>query len=317
MLRFNNDNYQPFRIFKNPHINTVYPYLFRPRLNNSFERHRHHLPDGDFIDLDWIKNKSKKLVLLCHGLEGSTESKYIQHISNQFSEYQYDVCALNFRSCSGEININPSIYHSGATDDLMDVITNYTSEYDNVLLIGFSLGGNIVLKLSGESASSLPSNISGVVAISVPCELESGSYELLKPKNSIYTNRFLVTLKAKAKVKHTQFPGSFDLDYVLKSKNVFEFDDRFTAPVHGFKNAIDYYRKARSIQFLHLIQIPCLIINAADDTFLSKECYPFELADKNKNIDLRVSRYGGHVGFTILWSDFYWHEVQIFDWLSQ
>lgn len=315
-MKYFDPSYKPGFVFKSGHINTLYPYFFRPTLPISFERERINLPDGDFLDLDWKKNESRRVAVLCHGLEGSSESKYIQHLSQHFNEYGIDVLAINYRSCSGEMNLSPRVYHSGATDDLDFVLKEKTKSYDEVYLIGFSLGANLSLKYAGEDASKDLKNLKAVIGVSAPCDLEGGSYVLKKAENFLYTKNFLKSLKGKAVIKHKQFPDLFDLDFILESKNVFEFDDRFTAPIHGFGNAINYYRTCSSLHFLKNIHIPCLIISAYDDSFLSDSCYPFEEAKKNDIITLKVSKYGGHVGFVQLNSKYYWHEEQIFSFLG-
>jgi predicted alpha/beta-fold hydrolase len=309
-------SYKPKFIFRSGHINTLYPYFCRPHLPIKFERERITLPDDDFLDLDWKKNNSQRLVVLCHGLEGSSESKYIKHLSQHFYELNIDVLAVNYRSCSGEMNLAPRAYHSGATDDLNYVLKKRTQSYDEVYLIGFSLGANLCLKYAGEEASKDLKNLKAVIGISAPCDLEGGSYVLKKLEKYLYTKNFLKSLKDKAIIKHAQFPDLFDLEYILSSKNVFEFDDRFTAPIHGFGNAINYYRTCSSLHYLKNIEIPCLIVSAYDDSFLSDSCYPYEIAKRNKMINLKVSKFGGHVGFVQLQSKYYWHEEQIMAFLG-
>ena len=309
-------SYNPGFVFRSGHINTLYPYLFRPKLPIHFNRERIHLPDGDFLDLDWKKENSDRLVVLCHGLEGSSDSKYITHLSQHFSEYNIDVLAINYRSCSGEMNRSPRVYHSGATDDLDFVLKEKTLHYNEVYLIGFSLGANLSLKYAGEEISKDLNNLKAVIGISAPCDLEGGSYVLKRAENYLYTKNFLKSLKAKAVIKHEQFPDLFDLEHILDSKNVFEFDDRFTAPIHGFGDAINYYRTCSSLHYLKNIDIPCLIISAYDDSFLSDSCYPYAEAKKNELITLKVSKFGGHVGFVQLNSKYYWHEEQILCFLG-
>jgi len=315
-LKFLDNSYKPSLLFRSGHFNTIFPYFFRNTPEVSFTRERIDTPDGDFLDLDWLRSGQKRLAVLCHGLEGSSESKYIGHLAKHLSNNQLDVLALNYRSCSGEINKTAKIYHSGATDDIDHILKLKASDYSEVYLIGFSLGANMILKYVGEEKSRSIKNLEAVLAISAPCDLEGGSYVLKNKQNRLYTKNFLKSLKAKAKIKHEQFPELFDLERILASKNVFEFDDRFTAPIHGFGNAINYYRTCSSIRFLKNIELPTLIINAWDDSFLSESCYPFDEAGKNKHIDLRVTKYGGHVGFVQTGTDYYWHELEILDFLK-
>lgn len=317
MASVSNDlSYHPNTLFRNAHFNTVYASLFRKFPEVPYQRQRVITEDQDFLDIDWLKSGHKKLAFLCHGLEGSTESKYIRHLSLQLHEKGYDILAINYRSCSGEMNLGRKIYHSGATGDIHFLLKSYCLGYESIDLIGFSLGGNIVLKYAGEQGQGIFSNISSVTGISTPCDLESGAYELLKPINKIYSQRFLKTLKEKAKQKIKQHPDLFDIDSVLAAKSVMDFDDRFTGPVHGFEGALDYYRKCRSINFISEISIPCLILNALDDSFLAPSCYPFDQAKNNKEIELIVSKYGGHVGFTQYGKKLYWHEEKIHQFLD-
>lgn len=312
----NESSYKPSLFLRNGHVNTVYTSLFRTGTKVAFKRQRVITEDNDFIDIDWLKNDGSKLAFLCHGLEGSSDSKYIQHLARQLHEIGYDILAINYRSCSGEINQSKKIYHSGATDDLNFIFTNFTKTYQSITLIGFSLGGNMALKYVGEQKHPLPSNLTSVVAISTPCDLVSSSYEMTKAINRIYTQRFLKTLKEKAKLKHIQFPNLFDLEAVIAAKTVFQFDERFTGPVHGFDGALDYYRSCRANNFIPDIKIPCMIINALDDSFLGDSCYPYGLAEANKNVKLIVSKYGGHVGFAQFKKPMFWHEEKIHEFLK-
>jgi len=317
MLESNDFSYKPNIIFRNSHCNTVFASVFRSFPQVAYQRERISTPDNDFIDIDWLKNGSDKLAFLCHGLEGSTESKYIRHLSIQLKDKGFDVLAINYRSCSGEINLGRKIYHSGATEDIDFIIKNYCQSYDQINLIGFSLGGNIALKYIGEQGAQINSKLKSVVAVSTPCDLEAGAYELLKPINKVYSNRFLKTLKEKAKLKFKQFPDLFDFEKVINAKSVFDFDDHFTGPVHGFSGALDYYRSCRANNFIPAVSIPCLILNALDDSFLAPSCYPYKLVEANKNVNLIVSKYGGHVGFTQIGKEKYWHEEKIHDFLEK
>jgi len=219
----------------------------------------------------------------------------------------WDVLAWNFRSCSGEMNRSARLYHSGETGDLHLLVSRAAAKYDRVALVGFSLGGNMTLKLLGEAPEHLPRNLVGSVTFSVPCDLASSAARLDRPENRVYTQRFLRSLKHKVRAKAAQMPGIIDPAGVRSIKTFREFDDRFTAPLHGFRDAADYWRQSSSRQFLSAIRIPALLVNARNDPFLGPECFPREEAAGSSVVFLEVPSSGGHVGFPgfggLLWSE--------------
>jgi hypothetical protein len=311
--------YSPPLLFKSAHFNTIYKTLF---FNNEihYQRKRIETPDADFIDLDFLTTSSDTLVIAMHGLEGSSKSKYIVSICNFLNSQKIDCVAVNFRGCSGEDNRFLQSYHSGKTDDL-DFIISYilnSYNYQKIILLGYSMGGNITLKYLGETEN-IPSEIKGVIAISVPCDLEGSSNALSQWKNKIYMNRFLKTLKEKSLTKLEKFPESnLNRNAILNATNFQEFDDVVTAPLFGFKNAKDYWTQNSAKPFLTSIKKPTLIISALDDTFLSKSCYPFDEAEKNVKLYLETPSYGGHVGFnTVVYGkDKLWSEKRVFDFIQ-
>jgi len=304
-------NYRPAFPFRNPHLNTIFPPLFRQIKRPNFLRERLITPDDDFLDIDWLKNGNKRLAILCHGLEGSSDSQYIKGTSTIMYNKGWDVLAMNYRSCSGEINKQYRIYHSGATDDLHFVIEEVEVAYEEIVLVGFSLGGNLVLKYSNDGIFKLSPKIKKTIAVSVPVDLGSSAIEILKPKNKIYERRFLKSLSKKAYEKHAQYPDRFPIEKFKRVKTLRDFDDYFTGPIHGFKDAADYYTRCSALPFLKNVSIPTLILNAQDDTFLSPACFPTELARKSDLLHLSMPRYGGHVGFTMIGENHYWAEQQI------
>lgn len=280
------------------HAQTIHPTLRRiPTLSPTSERIE--LDDGDFLDLDWMSRGNHKLVILSHGLEGSSRSIYMRGMTHALLKRGWDVLAWNFRDCSNEPNRLLSSYHSGKTEDLEHVIRHAiaTCKYDRIDLVGFSLGGNLILKYIGERGFNIHPILHRAVAISAPCELACSSYELSKWQNQIYMQRFLKTLRAKIRTKHAKFPESLDVSDISRIKNFSQFDDRFTAPIHGFESALDYWTRSSSRQYLSSINIPTLLINAANDPFLGPSCYPFQEAESNPWFYLEVPSQGGHVGF--------------------
>ena len=303
-------SYNPKFLFKNGHFNTIYPTLFRKQKQPRYRRERLVTPDDDFLDIDTIFNNNGRLAILCHGLEGSSTSKYIIGASQLLSDNQWDTAAVNYRSCSGEMNKQLRMYHSGATDDLALIVDHYKDRYESIALIGYSLGGNLSLKYGAEDRIR-PLNLKQIIAVSVPVDLKAGSVNIGKPSNFIYTKKFLITLTEKVKLKQNQFPNEIDLSKLNLVKSLYDFDNYFTGPVHGFEDADDYYEKCSSKPLIPKLSIPTTIINALDDPFLPEECYPYEEVEQNEKVQLMTPPFGGHVGFTQFRSEFYWIEKQI------
>ncbi|MEO9512294.1 MAG: alpha/beta fold hydrolase [Flavobacteriaceae bacterium] len=292
--------YKPPLFFRNAHFSTIYYGLFRKVSGVLQKRERITLKDGDFLDLDWSKSQipTQKLVVLLHGLEGDAQRPYITGSVKLFANNGYDVCGLNYRGCSGKPNKLYRSYHSGATQDLIEVIEIIlnSGNYSEIYLKGFSLGGNLLLKYLGEG-NQIPKEIKGAVAISTPCSLHNSCQQLLQPNNILYAIRFKKHLIAKLVQKQQAFPERISQSEIESIKTLKDFDDVYTSKAHNFKDALDYYGQCSSLQFLPNIIIPSLIINAKNDSFLGEDCYPFSAAEKNGNLNLEVPKHGGHVGF--------------------
>ncbi|MBL7818621.1 MAG: alpha/beta fold hydrolase [Saprospiraceae bacterium] len=296
--------YKPPHYFRNTHLNTLYPAIFRAVKNVDLQRIRINTPDGDFFDADWSyahnsDTPSQRLLVCIHGLEGHARRPYMAGMMKRFNTEGYDAVGLNMRGCSGEDNLLLASYHSGFTKDIAFFVDKIVAEkhYDEIVIVGFSVGGNIVLKYAGEKGKNISPKVKKVIAFSVPCDLESGSIEFEKPHNRFYQWQFLVTLKQKAKAKYKKFPGAFNIEEALKAKFFRQFDDHFTAPVNGFKDAIDYWHKASSLPYLSNICVPTLLVNATNDTFLGKTCFPIDVAEKSSHFYLEMPQSGGHLGF--------------------
>lgn len=315
-----NSGYKPPFLIKNRHIQTLFPSFFRKLKDVAYTRERISTPDKDFIDLDWVKSGHDRSVIVLHGLEGNSGRAYVKGMIKAFSKRGWDCAAYNFRGCSGERNTKLRFYHSGATDDLQTVITHIKKlkSYKKIALVGFSLGGNIVLKYLGENGSKIDKIISAAGTASVPCDLEASSIQLAKKSNYIYMLHFLVMLKEKIRNKIDLFPDTLSLENYSKIKTFKQYDDRYTAPIHGFKNAEDYWKKCSSKQFMESIRKPALLINALDDPFLTKECFPYKEAEKNKYFFLETPAIGGHLGFVNfpLEEELY-HETKIADFVTE
>jgi len=297
------------------HLETIYPALLRRVQGLPYERERIQTPDDDFLDLDWMRRGSNKLAIISHGLEGNSSRAYMRGMATAIYAQGFDVLTWNFRGCSGEMNRQLRFYHSGATDDL-DVVVKYAIQklYTSVYLVGFSLGGNLTLKYLGERAPY--TELKKACVFSVPIDLHSSCLTLSKPSNWVYSNRFLKSLKDKVLEKAKLMEG-LDVTHIEKIKTLIEFDDRYTAPLHGYKDAIDYYTKCSSIHFLDSIRIPTLLVNARNDPFLSEVCFPIQQLKTNRYVKFESPNYGGHVGFTQFNKNgLYWSEERALSFLS-
>jgi uncharacterized protein len=289
----------PYYLF-NGHLQTIIPGLFRKVNTITYRRERIFTADGDFLDLDWSDSQGKALAIISHGLEGSSDRPYIKGMVQAMNKVGIDALAWNYRSCSGESNKTLRSYHMGATDDLQLVVAHVLqkNKYQTIYLIGFSAGGNITLKYLGEAPQALPVQIKRAAVFSVPCDLKSCTDTLSRPENRMYMRRFLKSLKRKLMLKAKDFPDHLDLEGYEQLRSFPAFDDRYTAPLHGFKDAEDYYARCSSKQFLRYIRIPTLLLNAQNDPFLSEACFPVAEAEVQPNLYLEVPKSGGHVGFT-------------------
>jgi len=302
----------------NGHLQTILPVLIRRVRKVEYERERINTPDNDFLDLDWRRKGSRRLAVLSHGLEGDSKQPYVVGMVHALTNRGWDALAWNARGCSGEPNRVLRFTHSGATEDLHTVVCHVMAAYNysELALIGFSLGGNITLKYLGERKPD--PRIKAAVAFSVPCDLECSSVRLAKPENRIYMLRFLTTLRKKIRALARSMPGKIDDRGYNQLRNFKDFDDRYTAPIHGFKNAEDYWRKSSCKPFLKGISVPTLLINARNDPFLAEGCYPSKEAAENPYLHLETPTYGGHVGFVCFNKDReYWSETRAAHFLKK
>ena len=295
-----NSDYKAPLFFRNGHVQSVYPTIFRKVDGVVYQRERIDTPDHDFLDLDWSRtgiDGCDTLAIVSHGLEGHSHRAYVKGMVRAMNQEGVDALAWNFRGCSGEPNRQLRFYHNGAFDDLHTVVTHAAPAYKNVFLIGFSMGGNMGLLYLGKQAKDVPRVVRGSVSFSVPCDLADASIALERKQNILYMKRFLKMLHEKVRTKQELFPEQIDdRDYHLL-KTFRDFDGRYTAPIHGFTSAEDYWEKCSSRPWLGQIDIPSLIINSQDDPFLDGGCYPVKECADNPNVTLEITRHGGHVGF--------------------
>lgn len=309
--------YKPRFYFKNGFIATVYSGLVR-KVSLKQERERVTLSDGDFMDLDWSysKEKSNKIILCFHGLEGHGQRPYVTGTAKLFNNNGMDAICVNFRGCSGDDNLKYRSYHSGATEDLEEIIKHVlaTNTYTEIYLYGVSLGANLILKYLGER-NDVPQEVKSAIAISVPVDLNGSCVELHKFKNWPFAKRFLKHLKRKLINKRNNYPQYLSEEKFNAIVSLRDFDNIYTSKAHGFRNAAEYYAQCSCRQFLPNIKVPTLIINALNDSFLSPECYPVKEAKLNPNLFLEMPQYGGHVGF-INRKNIYYNERRALEFVS-
>ena len=260
----------------NGHLETIIPSLYRKVSGVAYVREKIDTPDGDFLNIDWSKVGGQKLLLISHGLEGDSRRHYAMGLVKLFNQQGIDVVVWNNRTCGGEINLKPILYHHGASYDLETVIRHIQSShsYTEIFLAGISMGGAQTLKYLGERGADLPKEITRAAVYSAPCNLPSSADTLKYASNLFYKNRFLGKLKQKMEAKAIQYPELIDLDLLRRVRDFDAFDTHFTAKLHGFKDAADFYRSVSADNWMHQIQIPTLIINALNDPLLGPECYP-------------------------------------------
>jgi predicted alpha/beta-fold hydrolase len=311
-----NQNYvHPFFLF-NGHIQTIVPALLRTAPALPFDRERITTPDGDFLDIDWLRSSSDRLLIISHGLEGNSRRPYMLGMANNFFVNGWDVLTWNFRGCSGEMNRRPIFYHSGATYDLETVLSHAQEGYREICLVGFSLGGNVTLKYLGEDHPTRH-KVKKAVAISVPLDLSGSSDQIARRENTLYTQRFLKTLREKVVEKSHMFPNEIKINALGRIRNLREFDDAYTGPLHGFEGAEDYYTQCSSLNFLSKIEVQVLILNARNDPFLSSSCYPDVLGVHLPHVFMDFPDTGGHVGFAPRnRKEVYWSEKRALEFLQ-
>ena len=301
---------------RSPHAQTLWPFLFRQRLQTGYLAETFELPDGDFLDLNWSQTDSDKTVLLIHGLEGSIESHYVGGLMARLEAGGYRPVFMHFRGCSGRINRLPRAYHSGDTGDIAEVVKHIEQQTGAPVFaaIGFSLGANALLKWLGQSGTANP--LQRAVAVSVPFQLADAARRLNEGLSRFYREYLLRSLKNSYQRKFATMPSPLKVD-LQAIKTLWQYDEAITAPLHGFDGADHYYHVASSRQYLHSIVIPTCIIHARDDPFMYPHNVPVP-SELSPSIDLRVSAFGGHVGF-VEWRRAggidYWHERQIMDFL--
>lgn len=283
------------------HSQTLYPLLIKPEAQ-ALRRERWETPDGDFIDIDWKESPAATLhaplLLLFHGLEGSSDSHYARALTRAAVACGWHSAVVHFRGCSGEPNRLPRAYHSGDSDEIDWILRRFrhTQRRGPIYAVGVSLGGNALLKWLGEREVAATKLIEAAAAVSAPVDLAACGHHLARGFNRLYTAHFLRTLKPASAAKLKRFPGLFDERRLRKARTLYEFDDAVTAPLHGFAGADDYWFRASSKPWLPGIGVPTLLLNAQNDPFLPAHALPTP-AQVSACVRLDFPHAGGHVGF--------------------
>ena len=288
--------FRPHPLLRNPHLQTILPSKLRPTPKLHLQRERCELPDGDFLDLAWSGPRGAVQAILLHGLGGGFDSKYARGMALALHQLGIGTVQMQFRGAGSEPNRLDRSYHSGDTEDLAWLCDTLRQRDPQVrwLGIGWSLGGNVMLKYLGEQGDNCP--LIGAAAVSVPFELQCGAERMSRGLSRVYQMHLLRELKAGLRRKFVGKTPPINLEQALQAGDFFAFDDACTAPLNGFSDARDYYQRCSSRHFLARIRRPTLIVHAADDPFMTPAVVPAaeELAP---GVRLELSAHGGHVGF--------------------
>jgi predicted alpha/beta-fold hydrolase len=295
-------SFSPAWWLRGAHRQTFWGKFFRRLDVHDTRIERLETPDGDFLDLHHLDAPpGAPILVLLHGLEGSVRSHYIQGLLAEAKTRRWRAAVLIFRSCGNELNRARRSYHSGETTDVAFALSHLESTFPRapIVLAGVSLGGNVLLKFLGEQGTSISDRIKGAAAVSVPYDLARSSRHINEGFAKVYQWNFLRSLRRKAHAKLERFPDLVSHEALEKATTMFAFDDCFTAPVHGFENAQDYYAKSSSINWLNSISINTLLLSAVDDPFLPPQVLDQvrEMAARNPHLTVEFPPHGGHVGF--------------------
>jgi predicted alpha/beta-fold hydrolase len=328
------ESFRPPRWARGAHAQTIAGYLLRPASGVTRRRERIETPDGDFVDLDWFevdgshpvistignRTAAAPLVLMLHGLEGSTLSTYMAVLARELAARGIECAGLNFRSCSGEPNRLPRFYHSGEHGDVVHVLELLRARAPArpLGLVGFSLGGNVALRWLGEAGERARRLVRAAAVVSVPYDLAAGSRYSDDGPGRVYARRLIQELRRKILLKRDLLRSCIDVERALRATTFFSFDDAATAPLHGFRDAADYYAQCSSAPWLARVALPTLLVHALDDPFLPAAALPLAAMHANSCLTVAVSEQGGHNGFVegVPWAPRFFAERRVADHLA-
>ena len=285
---------------------TIYSAKFARRYTGTkprWTRERWNTPDGDFVDVDWrredvVLSNDAPLLVLFHGLEGSSSSHYAEAFAQEVQAKGWRMAIPHFRGCSGEINWAPRAYHSGDFEEVAWMLDRFRKQHAGpVFAVGISLGGNALMRWAGEMGQAATRVVNGIASVCSPIDLSASGHAIDTGFNkAVYARMFLASMKPRAMQKLQQFPGLFDPQELLAANTLYAFDDVFTAPLHGFKDAGDYWTRASAKPGLSQVQVPALVLNARNDPFIPATSLPNQ-AQVSQHVTLWQPETGGHVGF--------------------
>lgn len=289
------------------HLQTIWPALFARRVREeatAYRRERWITPDKDFIDVDWLQecadrpSSERPLMVLFHGLEGSSNSHYAQAFADYARSRGWSYAVPHFRGCSGEINLAPRAYHSGDFLEIDWILARFKRHHQGpILAVGISLGGNALMRWAQEMGHSARETAVAVASVCSPLDLAASGYAIGRGFNrQVYTRMFMRSMKPKALEKLAQHPGLFDRTKLLQAQDLYQFDQVFTAPLHGFKSTDHYWKKASAKPQMHHIRIPALVVNTGNDPFVPAGSLPRQ-EEVGGHVQLWQPQQGGHVGF--------------------
>ncbi len=311
-------DFKPLWLFRNSHIQTVLPTILRSVSPLSYTRHEIETRDDDVLFVDTVVNGNKNAVIILHGMEGHTDRHYMQGVGNILSENSIDIFAMNMRGCGGENRTN-KFYNAGLIDDLDDVMVYVDNaySYESLFIVGFSLGGNVVLNFVASEYVKMYPNFKAAAVVSVPINLAGCAEELNRWYNRIYRKMFLKDFYQKISNKEKQFPELRCIETFKKIGTIQEYDTEFTAPLGGYVDCNDYYASVSALKIISEIELPFMFISSLDDPFLEIDSFPIDQLKYKDNAHFVLTEKGGHVGFYRSPLDtYYYHEERIADYFK-
>jgi len=304
---------KPFYFF-HPQLETIVPSIFNNVDGVAYVRERLELNDGDFLDLDWLKNENDKVIIISHGLEGDSHRHYVKRFAKYFHQRGWDINAWNYRSCSGEMNRLPKFYSYGGTEDLSSVIKHVLDlNYKQIVLAGFSMGGGLTAMYLG--TQKIDERITHGLTFSVSCDLQNSVKEVEKRKHFIYNKVFVKKLKEKLKEKAKHFKEYQSIP-INSISSYDDFHKSYSLPFHNYSSIEDFYFRSSSKPHYKNISIPTLMVNALNDPILGDKCYPYKEAQQNQHLYLETPKHGGHLGFKIKGNEYSYMELRSEEFLN-